>query len=160
MVLVLILFCGLGPRYACWSSSCFCVPSQSTFKGHSRQLILHNFHCKTVEVFIEKLWFRMKLITSTHLKFLHTAEYDRHRVSLGVSEGSRDITSGKDFPFEHNLDILNGVSFSKGCYIGRLFARKLWLRHLLLSRSCHLLCLTESKKICFKSIVTTSSFIN
>ncbi|XP_063685881.1 putative transferase CAF17 homolog, mitochondrial [Bolinopsis microptera] len=47
------------------------------------------------------------------------SEYDRHRVSLGVSEGSRDITSGKDFPFEHNLDFLNGVSFSKGCYIGQ-----------------------------------------
>lgn len=47
-----------------------------------------------------------------------TDEYDRHRVALGVSEGARDISSGKDFPFEHNLDFLSGVSFSKGCYIG------------------------------------------
>ncbi|KAL5266641.1 hypothetical protein ACHWQZ_G003869 [Mnemiopsis leidyi] len=46
-------------------------------------------------------------------------EYDRHRVALGVSEGARDISSGKDFPFEHNLDFLSGVSFSKGCYIGQ-----------------------------------------
>lgn len=46
-------------------------------------------------------------------------EYHQLRVSLGVSEGSRDIAHGKDFPFEHNLDYLNGVSFTKGCYVGQ-----------------------------------------
>ena len=44
--------------------------------------------------------------------------YHSHRVGLGVSEGNRDIVSGAAFPFEHNLDYLNGVSFIKGCYIG------------------------------------------
>lgn len=45
--------------------------------------------------------------------------YHSHRVGLGVSEGNRDIVSGAAFPFEHNLDYLNGVSFIKGCYIGQ-----------------------------------------
>jgi len=45
--------------------------------------------------------------------------YHAHRVKLGVGEGNRDIVSGSAFPFEHNLDYLNGVSFTKGCYIGQ-----------------------------------------
>lgn len=42
-----------------------------------------------------------------------------HRYNLGVAEGVIDMPPGKCFPLEANCDILNGVSFHKGCYIGQ-----------------------------------------
>lgn len=46
-------------------------------------------------------------------------DYHRHRLTLGVPEGSRDITPDKGLLLEHNLDDLDGVDFTKGCYIGQ-----------------------------------------
>lgn len=45
--------------------------------------------------------------------------YHRHRIGLGVPEGGRDFAFGDTFPHEALLDQLNGVSFSKGCYVGQ-----------------------------------------
>ena len=47
------------------------------------------------------------------------ADYDHHRVQLGVSEAGKDYASGEVFPHEANMDLLNGVSFTKGCYVGQ-----------------------------------------
>jgi folate-binding protein YgfZ len=46
-------------------------------------------------------------------------DYDALRVSLGVPEGGRDYNFGDAYPHEADLDLLNGVSFSKGCYVGQ-----------------------------------------
>ncbi|MDQ8699429.1 folate-binding protein [Hyphomicrobium sp. LHD-15] len=45
--------------------------------------------------------------------------YHAHRIGLGVPEGGRDFAFGDTFPHEALLDQLNGVSFSKGCYVGQ-----------------------------------------
>lgn len=45
--------------------------------------------------------------------------YLDHRYELGVAEGVVDLQPGKQFPLEANCDLLNGVSFNKGCYIGQ-----------------------------------------
>lgn len=45
--------------------------------------------------------------------------YDRHRLLLGVPDGSRDIAVDKGFLLESNFEELNGVSFTKGCYVGQ-----------------------------------------
>jgi folate-binding protein YgfZ len=42
-----------------------------------------------------------------------------HRLSLGVTEGSAEIGSDKHLWLECNADELNGVSFTKGCYVGQ-----------------------------------------
>ncbi len=47
------------------------------------------------------------------------ADYTAHRLSLGVPEGPADIQVEKNFLLEANFEELNGVSFSKGCYIGQ-----------------------------------------
>lgn len=47
------------------------------------------------------------------------AEFDRHRLLLGVPDGSRDIPVDKGFLLEANFEELNGVSFTKGCYVGQ-----------------------------------------
>jgi len=46
-------------------------------------------------------------------------EYREQRYKLGVAEGICDLEPGKTFPLESNLVFLNGVSFSKGCYLGQ-----------------------------------------
>lgn len=45
--------------------------------------------------------------------------YHAHRVALGVPEGGRDFVFGDTFPHEALLDQLNGVSFTKGCFVGQ-----------------------------------------
>lgn len=47
------------------------------------------------------------------------AEFDRHRLLLGVPDGSRDIPVDRGFLLEANFEELNGVSFTKGCYVGQ-----------------------------------------
>ncbi|WP_343525771.1 folate-binding protein [Sphingomonas sp.] len=42
-----------------------------------------------------------------------------HRLSLGVTEGVSDLGSGETLWLECNADELNGVSFTKGCYVGQ-----------------------------------------
>jgi len=42
-----------------------------------------------------------------------------HRRSLGVAEGIEDLGSDKYLWLECNADLLNGVSFTKGCYVGQ-----------------------------------------
>ena len=37
----------------------------------------------------------------------------------GVAEGTEDMPPGECIPLEYNIVYLNGVSFSKGCYIGQ-----------------------------------------
>lgn len=42
-----------------------------------------------------------------------------HRLALGVPEGIDELGSDKYLWLECNADLLNGVSFSKGCYVGQ-----------------------------------------
>ncbi len=42
-----------------------------------------------------------------------------HRLSLGVPEGSTELGDGETLWLECNAAELNGVSFTKGCYVGQ-----------------------------------------
>lgn len=42
-----------------------------------------------------------------------------HRRALGVAEGVAELGSDKNLWLECNADLLNGVSFTKGCYVGQ-----------------------------------------
>jgi folate-binding protein YgfZ len=42
-----------------------------------------------------------------------------HRLSLGVAEGRAELGSDRILWLECNADELNGVSFTKGCYVGQ-----------------------------------------
>lgn len=46
------------------------------------------------------------------------ADYDAHRLSLGVP-GSADWGTDKTYPIEANFDLLNGIDFRKGCFVGQ-----------------------------------------
>ncbi|MEM1103411.1 MAG: folate-binding protein [Pseudomonadota bacterium] len=49
----------------------------------------------------------------------HEERYNAHRLKLGVPVSGFDIKPEKSFPLECNLDALNAVDFSKGCYVGQ-----------------------------------------
>ncbi len=45
--------------------------------------------------------------------------YTAHRVELGLADSDQDIGSSQRFVHECNLDMTNGVDFTKGCYVGQ-----------------------------------------
>ncbi len=47
------------------------------------------------------------------------AAWDRHRLALGLPDGSRDLEAEKTVLLEAGFDELGGVSWSKGCYMGQ-----------------------------------------
>jgi len=52
-------------------------------------------------------------------------DWHAHRIGLGVPEAGSDYPLGDTFLHEANLDQLNGVSFSKGCFIGQEVASRM-----------------------------------
>jgi hypothetical protein len=49
----------------------------------------------------------------------HPAGYEAHRVALGVPKGGVDFPYGDTFQHDANMDLLQGVDFEKGCYVGQ-----------------------------------------
>jgi tRNA-modifying protein YgfZ len=47
------------------------------------------------------------------------AEWDAHRLALGLPDGSRDLEAEKTVLLEAGFDELSGVSWTKGCYMGQ-----------------------------------------
>ncbi len=46
-------------------------------------------------------------------------DYEAMRVGLAVPDGGKDYAYGDAFPHEACFDLLNGVSFRKGCFVGQ-----------------------------------------
>ncbi len=59
------------------------------------------------------------IIAACGARLVDESEYNLHRLQLGIAEGGQDFGPGEVFPHEANFDRLNGVSFTKGCYIGQ-----------------------------------------
>jgi len=48
-----------------------------------------------------------------------TGDYDTHRLSLGIVDSEWDFETGTTFPANSNMDLMNGVDFKKGCFVGQ-----------------------------------------
>lgn len=48
-----------------------------------------------------------------------SGDYDAHRLALGVTDPIRDSPHADLYPIEANLDLLNGIDFKKGCFVGQ-----------------------------------------
>lgn len=46
-------------------------------------------------------------------------DWDRHRLALGLPDGSRDLEAEKTVLLEAGFDELGGISWTKGCYMGQ-----------------------------------------
>jgi len=47
------------------------------------------------------------------------ADYDTHRLTLGLPDSSRDLIVDKSTLLECGIDDLNGIDWKKGCYMGQ-----------------------------------------
>lgn len=47
------------------------------------------------------------------------ASYQAHRLALGVPDPEADAPSDTTYPIEANFDLLNGIDFKKGCFVGQ-----------------------------------------
>lgn len=46
-------------------------------------------------------------------------DYQSHRLAVGVPDPAADAPSDKTYPIEANFDLLNGIDFRKGCFVGQ-----------------------------------------
>ncbi|KAG8907067.1 ccr4 associated factor [Tulasnella sp. 403] len=50
---------------------------------------------------------------------LPSSRYTLHRILLGVPEGVEDMPAQETFPMDANMDMMGGIDFRKGCYVGQ-----------------------------------------
>ena len=60
--------------------------------------------------------------------------WDLHRLSLGLPDGARDLEAEKTVLLEAGFDELNGISWTKGCYMGQELTARTRYRGLLKRR--------------------------
>ena len=60
--------------------------------------------------------------------------YDRHRLALGVPDGTRDLAPEKALPMESGFDELGAIDWQKGCYMGQELTARMKYRALVKKR--------------------------
>lgn len=63
--------------------------------------------------------------------------YDALRIRAGVPQGGVDFSYGDAFPHEANMDLLHGLDFNKGCYVGQEVVSRMKHRGLARKRVTH-----------------------
>ncbi|GIL38308.1 YgfZ/GcvT domain-containing protein [Roseiterribacter gracilis] len=61
-------------------------------------------------------------------------DWDLHRLTVGVPDGSRDCPVEDALAVESNLDLLHGVAWDKGCYVGQELTARTHFRALVKKR--------------------------
>lgn len=46
-------------------------------------------------------------------------DWQAHRLAVGVPDSAADAPYDKTYPIEANVDLLNGIDFRKGCFVGQ-----------------------------------------
>ncbi len=62
------------------------------------------------------------------------AQWDTLRLAHNVPDCPKDLRVGLSSPFEGNIDLLNGISFEKGCYMGQELVSRIHHRGLVKRR--------------------------
>ena len=63
--------------------------------------------------------FATDIASATNGSKVSPEAYHAHRIALGIPEGGKDYDFGDAYPHEADFDLFNGVSFTKGCYVGQ-----------------------------------------
>jgi tRNA-modifying protein YgfZ len=79
--------------------------------------------------------FAWRYLSATPLPETATPQdWDHHRLSAGIPDGSRDMETDRSVLLEAGFDELSGVSWSKGCYMGQELTARTKYRGLLKRR--------------------------
>lgn len=73
-------------------------------------------------------------LTARGLAETEFAAYDRHRLALGIPDGSRDLIVEKSILLESGFDELCGVDWQKGCFVGQELTARTKYRGLIKKR--------------------------
>lgn len=82
---------------------------------------------------LSSLGYRLVVSTAApppEVTIVDEAAYNLHRLSLSVPDGTQDLEIGQSTLLEYNLDQLNAISWTKGCYIGQELTARMHYRHL------------------------------
>lgn len=78
-----------------------------------------------------------RFLTDDLLNTEHSAEdYDTHRLSLGVPDSTWDFDTAQVFPADVNMDLLHGVNYKKGCFIGQEVVSRMHRKTTVRKRMC------------------------
>lgn len=86
------------------------------------------------------------------------AAYDCHRLSLGIPDGSRDFARDEDTVADMGLEKFNGVSFTKGCYMGQELTSRMHHRGLA-KKGLYKVTITDDPLPPFTDIVVDNNLI-
>ncbi|MFT8308299.1 YgfZ/GcvT domain-containing protein [Acetobacter malorum] len=67
-------------------------------------------------------------------------DYNLHRLVLGLPDGVQDCEVGRTLAAEANMDLLGGVSWSKGCFMGQEVTARMHYRTLVKRRMVPVAC--------------------
>ncbi|KAG6820097.1 hypothetical protein H0H93_005409 [Arthromyces matolae] len=103
-----------------WSHSGVVQPSWETNEwpwGNDDNLVLDRRAPGMGKRFLVKKGARPQEVSDHDL--VTSDAYTLHRILSGVPEGQEDLPAVHAFPLESNIDIMGGVDFRKGCYVGQ-----------------------------------------
>lgn len=72
--------------------------------------------------------------TRPHGEEVSLEEWTKLRLNHNVPEAYKDLRVGLSSPFEGNIDLLNGIDFDKGCYMGQELVSRIHHRGLVKRR--------------------------
>jgi folate-binding protein YgfZ len=75
-----------------------------------------------------------RILAETHTTNAPFGAWDAHRIALGLPDGSRDLEQEKTILLEAGFDELNGISWTKGCYMGQELTARTRYRGLIKKR--------------------------
>ena len=79
---------------------------------------LNDKRFSNTNVMINRIYHKNKPIDCVNKSYLSNW-YDLIRYKYCIPEGNREIEINSTLPLEINLDLLGGISFEKGCFIGQ-----------------------------------------
>lgn len=65
--------------------------------------------------------------------------WDALAIAAGIPEWGRDYRAAEVFPTDINMDLMNGVDYKKGCFVGQEVASRMKRKGLIRKRTLHLL---------------------
>ena len=79
-------------------------------------------------------WLREEVPNADAAETVSGEAYDAHRLAFGVPDPARDCPDDKTYPIEANFDLLNGIDFKKGCFVGQETTSRMKRRGLVKTR--------------------------